>query len=376
MKKITAILLTAILLLQLCACGKSTAETKETAAENESTAVLTEEPISSEAEPEQTANYLTLGDKIQNEKFVMTFDSMDILDEYKYSTSEYSSTSLYVEEGYMILLVRGHFENTSTTQISDSSFARSVTVNGEYAVDDYDVTLKFVRDKYFEIDPYTDLDYCLYINIPEKLAEKFESAEFSLGFNDDMSIPEKVWNPDGTSSAKTDNLYVLSCGLGTAASSEQNPEASGEDDKSLKIAIGDTISTDNYDFTLSNVEIIYELKPANTSSVYTSYTASDGKVYIHVDGQYYNKSKKDVCIRDLFTPVAEYDDGYTYDGFVVVDKGDNSFNWVSSYVICTPLETCHYHGLIECPEVVGESDAPLFITLTLADGNIYRFDIR
>lgn len=144
----------------------------------------------------------------------------------------------------------------------------------------------------------------------------------------------------------------------------------------VTISLGETIVTPDYEFTLNNVELTYELKPSNTSSVYTSYPAESGKVYIHIDGSYFNTSKRDVCIRDLFVPTADYNNGYTYTGFVVVDDGDNSFDWVSSYVVCTPLETCHYHGLIECPEAVDNSTAPLYVTFTLADGVTYRYDIR
>ena len=96
---------------------------------------------------------------------------------------------------------------------------------------------------------------------------------------------------------------------------------------------------------------------------------------LHGDGYYYNKSKKDVCIRDLFTPSADYDNGYTYEGFAIVDRDDNSFSWVSSYVICTPLETCHYHGLIECPKVVDTSNASLIVYLKIG-GETYAYTIR
>ena len=95
-----------------------------------------------------------------------------------------------------------------------------------------------------------------------------------------------------------------------------------------------------------------------------------------MDGTYYNTSKKDLHIRDLCQPDVDYDNGYTYSGFAVVDKDDNSFTWASSYVICTPLDTCHYHGLVECPDAIVDSDAPLFVTLKLADGVTYRYDIR
>lgn len=295
MKKIMAMLLMMTVCFGLAACGSNTpgasntttTPTTVTPADTTAPADLIVEP---ETEPKQEVNYLSLGGAIENDKFRMTFESMEILDEYSYKTSEYSSTSLYVENGYKLLLVRGHMENTSTSAISDSCFVRTVTVNGEYVVSDFDVRLNFIRDKYFEIDPYTELEYCLYINIPEKLAEKFETAEFTLAFNNDMSLPVTTWNADGTKSTPMDNTFALVSSLGVAdANSAENQETIADEPTSAEptsrvINIGDVISTEDFEFTLNNVELTYELKPRNTSSVYTSYEAPDGKVYIHVDG--------------------------------------------------------------------------------------------
>ena len=393
MKKWIALLLAAVLCLSLAACGQS--ESPVTSTPNQGAASMAPAPTAAPeteqtepTEPQQEAVVLSIGDKIDNDNFTMTFDSMEILDEYSYKTSEYSSTSLYVENGYKLLLVKGHMENKSTVAISDSSFARTAVVNGSYTVTDYDVRLSFKRDKYFEIDPYTDQDYFLYINIPEKLAAQFEKAEFTIGFNNDMSIPVTEWKIDGTKVTPTDNLFCIT-GPGSTVSAERDPEqdaleaavglapsdSNSSDSKVKTIVLGDVIDTDDFTFTLNNVELTYELKPQNTSSVYTSYSADSGKVYIHVDGQYYNKAKRDICIRDLFVPTADYDNGYTYKGFAVTDKDDNSFTWASSYVVCTPLETCHYHGLIECPKVVDETEAPLVVYLEIG-GDTYQYTVR
>ena len=393
MKKWIALLLAAVMCMSLAACGQS--ESPVTSTPNQGAASAAPAPTAAPetvqaepTEPQQETVILSIGDKIDNENFTMTFDSMEILDEYSYKTSEYSSTSLYVESGYKLLVVMGHIENKSTVVISDSSFARTVCVNDAYTVPDYDVRLSFKRDKYFEIDPYTDLDYFLYINIPEKLAAQFEKAEFTLGFNNDMSIPVTEWKSDGTKVTPTDNLFTIT-GPESASSSERDAEqaaleeaaglapsdSNSSNSKVTTITRGDVIDTENFTFTLNNVELTYELKPQNTSSVYTSYTAENGKVYIHVDGEYYNKAKRDICIRDLFVPTADYDNGYTYKGFAVTDKDDNSFTWASSYVVCTPLETCHYHGLIECPKVVDETEAPLVVYLEIG-GDTYQYTVR
>ena len=163
----------------------------------------------------------------------------------------------------------------------------------------------------------------------------------------------------------------------TTTSAEVETEATEEvSEKETVVTIrrGQTITAKDFTFTLNNVEFSYDVKPEDTSGYYSSYPAESGEVYIHIDGTYYNSSKRDVAIRDLFTPTADFDDGYIYEGFAVVDEGDD-FTWVSSYIVCTPLSSCHYHGLISCPEKVANSTAPLFVTFTI-DGTTYRYNIR
>lgn len=388
MKKILSLLLAVVLCVCLVACGTPEEKGNDTPATAQTTPVAPTTPAATlpamptePAMPEDTepaadpVNCISMGDTIENSKFSMTFTSLELADEYEYKTGDHSSSSLYVEPGYKLLILHGHFENLSTAVISDSAFYKVVTINNEYTITGFDVRMNFQRSKYFEIDPYTDMDYVIYVNVPEKLAAKFESAEFVIGFKDDMSYISTVYNSDGTVKAEVDQKYSLTSGLGTAEENAAAVDVQTPAVQNLEIVIGQTVSTEDFDFTLNNVELTYELKPKNTSSVYTSYTAPDGKVYIHVDGTYYNKAKKDVCIRDLFTPNADYDNGYAYKGFAVVDKGDNSFDWVSSYVVATPLESCHYHGLIECPKVVDGSDAPLIVTLEIG-GETYTYTIR
>ncbi len=221
-KKILALILAGVLALSLAACsggdGSDASGSTAPSAAPSQAAEPTDTPEPEDTpEPGPTAIPLSIGDSIDNDNFLMTFDSMELLDEYKYSTSEYSSTSLYVEDGYKLVVVKGHFENKATSAITDSAFSLSALVNGSYELDEHDVRMNFQRDKYFEIDAYTDQDYVLYINIPNKLAEQFEAAEFTIGFNDDLSTITTVYNSDGTKTVEVDQLYKLSGTVGTAA---------------------------------------------------------------------------------------------------------------------------------------------------------------
>ena len=236
MKKILALVLALAMVLSLAACGggndapgagDNDTPSEDTAPSDVQTPADEPDPEPEpepEPDPAPTAIPVEIGGSIDNDNFLMTFDSMELLDEYKYSTGEHSSTSLYVEDGYKLLVVKGHFENKSTGAISDSAFVKTALVNGTYEVDGSDVRFNFQRSKYFEIDAYTDQDYVMYINIPNKLAEQFETAEFTLAFKDDMSIPSVVWSSDGTKTFEADQFYTLSGTLGSAAAGDAGSE--------------------------------------------------------------------------------------------------------------------------------------------------------
>ena len=384
MKKQIALLLALMTALSLTACGSKTDDTETAKDPAEETTTQTpetpEEPEEPEVpeEPEEPekpeATPLKLGETIDNELFLMTFDAINVVPEYSYSTGEHSTTSLYVEDGYQLLTLEGHFENRGTSTISDSAFYLTATVNDTFVVDGFDVRMDFKRNKSFEIDPYTDMDYVIYVNIPQKLAETFESVTFTIAYNDDLSTHTIVTDMEGNQSVEADHLYSLPSAAGDAATAA----ASGGDTAepaAQPIAIGDLITTNDYEFTLKKVELSYEVLPPNTSSVYTSYPAESGKVFVHVEADVKNTMQRDLRLDELFTASVLYDGQYPYDGFTIVNDGDNSFDWVGSYTAATPLETCIAHALVECPVEVDTSGKSILVTLDLG-GTQYEYTLR
>ncbi len=395
MKRIVALWLAAVLCLSLAACGQQTAEPEKTENSQTETAqtpadtgetAQEEEPLEIEAQtdvpeelpeaevPALTATPLALGDQIETAQFTMTFDTLELLPEYDIRLTENSSMSCVVEEGYQVLLVRGHITNTGTSVISDSAFYLTATVNGEYVVDGYDVRLLFVRNKYFEVDPYTDVDYVLYINVPDKLAELFETVTFEIGFKNDLGMLTTTYNVDGTETVDYENLYALTATLDGAAEESAASGTAAAATAAQTIALGETILGADYEFTLTNVEFSYEVLPPNTSSVYTSYPADSGKVYIDVSADLKNTMERNIRIDELFTVSACYDGKYQYPGFTVVGD-DNQFIWASSYTAALPLETCKAHGLIECPVEVDTSGKSVVVTIVI-DGVSYEYALR
>lgn len=145
--------------------------------------------------------------------------------------------------------------------------------------------------------------------------------------------------------------------------------------KIVELKPNETIKIEDYEFTLSKVEFSYDVKPSDTSGMYMSYQAESGKVYINSIIKIKNLMQRNIRIDELYTVSAVYSDKYNYQGFVVVDDG-NDFDWVSSYSAASPLETATTHGLIDCPKEVATSANSLYVDFVLADGITYRYTIR
>ena len=219
------------------------------------------------------------------------------------------------------------------------------------------------------MDPLVENNIYVCAEVPESIAGEHQSVAVRFGFNENF----ESYNPSSDTLETLDYKYEF-----REDASDAEDEAAAKDVKEEfpSIAVGQTIVTDEYEFTLNKVEMTYELLPSNMSSFYTSYPAEAGKVYVHIDASIKNLMKRDIRIDELFTPSAVYSDDYNYNGFVVINDGDTQFDWVSSYVAAAPLATCHAHGLIECPAEVDTSDSPLYAYMKLSDGQTYQYVIR
>ena len=217
------------------------------------------------------------------------------------------------------------------------------------------------------MDPLVENNIYICAEVPRSIAEEYESVAVQFGFNENF---EQV-NSFNDTVETLDYQYEFRRDL-----TDKSEEDADMDDGTILISKGDTITTDEYEFTLNKVELTYELLPSNTSSYYRSYPADAGKVYLHIDASVKNLMKRDIRIDELFSAGAVYSDGYEYTGFVVINDGDSDFDWVSSYVAAAPLATCHAHGLVECPVEVDKTDDYLCATMKLSDGNTYKYVLR
>lgn len=142
------------------------------------------------------------------------------------------------------------------------------------------------------------------------------------------------------------------------------------------ISLGEKVTTKSYEFILNKVELSYKIEPDTDSIIYSYYEAESGQIYIHIDADIKNLQKQSIRCDEIYIASADYNEGYLYDGFPIVEDADGDFTYANITEI-DPLQTLGVHSLIDCPDEVNTNkDAPLFILITLDDGQQYKYAIR
>lgn len=153
--------------------------------------------------------------------------------------------------------------------------------------------------------------------------------------------------------------------------SESLPEPKENDFK--PIAVGETIITETREITINHVEFSYDVEPMEKDLVYTHYEAASGEVYIDIAVSAKNLQKQNLSADDVMSIKADYNDGYTYSGFCIVESASLGF---SMFGTIDPLGTINMRYLIKCPQEVEENtDAPVFLIITV-EGLKYKLTMR
>lgn len=158
------------------------------------------------------------------------------------------------------------------------------------------------------------------------------------------------------------------------ASNKENVK-SEQEETIPEISLDEKITTDDFEFTLNKVELSYNVKPDNPPSFYSYYEADEGQVYIYINASVKNLKQQEIACDEVYTVTANYNNGYTYEGFNIITDTDGDFSYANINDI-TPLQTLGIHCLIDCPEEVETSDNPLTLTIKFRDGKEYLYKVR
>lgn len=155
---------------------------------------------------------------------------------------------------------------------------------------------------------------------------------------------------------------------------ESEEETEEKEEAVTTINIGDTITTENKEVLINSIDFSYKVEPEDTSGYYNYYSADSGKVYIAMDVDVKNLQKSDINCDEVMKVTADYNNGYSYSAFSIVEDKTLGFNY-SNINSISPLETMGMRYLIDCPEEVATSDVPLIITFSI-DGQNYNYQMR
>ena len=361
MKKATAIMLVFLLLLGVFAgCGKKDSAENPTG-EVSVNAQQEEAPETTKSDPKNSTIDLSCDEgKISYVRFekahpVLTDDDNDDALVFVFEFTNYQSSPAQVQSAFDIDFYQNGAELTDSLSYTSGW--------DDEAKDQYDLVHAFFNNALKDgtvtfgclVQPKDDSP--ITINVTANNGD--EDA------NQMMEVDIRGGGTQDTASPETTAAAVTTAAAGTTEAKE--------DTKPIKL--GETVETNDFKYTINSVDFTYDIEPSDTSGYYRHYEAGSGKVFIRIEATYYNRSKRDVCIRDLPKLTADYDNGYTYSGQSVVDDGDGTWTWGDSYVVCEPLNTCNVTGMIECAEVVESSSSPLKILITLGS-DVYEYVVR
>ncbi|MCC8105254.1 MAG: hypothetical protein LIO99_04450 [Clostridiales bacterium] len=289
---------------------------------------------------ENAAINITMDDVIETDKFSMSFETFEIVEDFSIPTGENTSLSPSTEEGYQFALLQGHFESFSSAAIETFVFDISFIANGEYSYEDGE--FYFASNNYFEIESLAEKDYYIYVKIPDNLVEIFETGTFYISFKDDLSSITTNYNyVDGETVATTDvdYIYGIDCtslngseaaagnGGEEAAADESATESvessdtvenvSVGDDGKIHITMNDAIETDKFKMSFDSFEIVEDFSIPTGDNSSLSPSTEEGYQFALLKGYFENHSSSaiDTYVFDIsFTANDEYsyEDGEFY----------------------------------------------------------------
>ena len=328
MKKAISILLALLIVLSLCACGKT---------DDSSTAPADNEAVENEND-NQTADNTVLA--LNQTYSIENFADLTLIKICTTDKLQAPSGGIYyqpTEEGNSYIDLIFEFTNTSATAINSNDIA---TLSGQGKSGTVYSSFTVAVESGSDISTYTS------INPLEKV--KLHCALSVPPSETDINVELKI----------KETKYTLSYALNTTISN------------AVEIKLNEKIeATDYADLTLKSVEYTDDILPSNTSGVYSHYPIDDANnTYLVAKFEVTNYQSAGKRCETFVSMTAEYMNKYKYTGSVMVEDSDGK--GFSSYEDIEPLTTRTLVYKIEVPKTVSSNEVTLTITF---NGNEYLF---
>ena len=374
MKKLIALLLTAVICFSLAACGSSQEteknDTEVTQEETTDKSLETEsETVEETTESEETEKVeevivdntpvIAVGESATTDKCEFTVDYVNITRDVMppqpgdwYSHYEAEAGKVYVD--FCVA-----YKNTDTANVdADKTLSGKLIYNGKYEYSGFSMIEEesrsdFTYSNITSIAPLTT-EYVHYLfSVPEEV--ETSGAEIVLKMTiggAEYKIVVREGNGETTSNTETE--------LG---------KTSGE------VVLGEVVVTKNSEFNIDYSDITKDVMPPQPGDWYSHYEAEAGKVYVDVCFAYKNTSGSNVGADDVISAKLKYAGKYDYTGFSMIEEESRSDFTYSNITSIAPLSTEYVHFLFAVPEEVGTSSESVEITFTI-DGNTYTYKVR
>ncbi len=184
MKKLSAIILAAVLLFTLAACGGNGGNEKTTEATTTAAETTTEATTEATTEPETTAPQekdLALGTSYTSNDCEITVNKISMSKKCKVSLGSNVSTSREAGEGNVFIIIDCDVKNVGTSEAdmysSEDIFKVSALYDGKYS---YEQERSMVGED--NIAPLSEMQECVLIEVPAVVADGTEPLELTFTF--------------------------------------------------------------------------------------------------------------------------------------------------------------------------------------------------
>lgn len=133
------------------------------------------------------------------------------------------------------------------------------------------------------------------------------------------------------------------------STSQQQEELINKGDEFIQLNLGDAITLDFVEFTVDSASWSNDIKPTDTSSVYSYMSDKENESYFWMCGTMKNTSGNAYSVEDIVSKII-FDDKYTYTAHLIADDGGNDF--YGDYV--KPLSSVKYYIYVSAPDEIKE----------------------
>lgn len=366
MKKLFALLLVGLMFISLCACSKDNHQQKPL--EVDTNNVENEEEITNNTENDSS--------EIKFNEVLLADDENVTLWLIKFYAEDYNWAGANPQN-----------EKLVTLKVKNKTEHRISIYSGHFYLDDEELFFIFGKTPDLDAGKSTSFDLLFaYDETPEHRALNNLEDLYRIEGTLKVSLEEK----DGI----VYDSYDLPVNIQAAINGGTSSAPEDTSPSTILYQIGDTVSTDVIEFTLTGFDYIYNLDPKTYAEKDNNRGGSigPGKDMVFANPEYIikNISKESVFVREAVEFTVDYNDGFKYsmnDNICyIVDLPGITWTWYSrgsgkgSAVSLSPLISADYDTYIPASDMIATDDSsPLLLIVSILSSNGYDdfvFQIR